>query len=246
VYLVYYAETQVILENALLQIYERSYKVISNQQNKFFFEARDSVLHEIDQNMYDWDFLKMIDELKRAIESCGIPSKNNRVRFFSRRYLGMSGQRFTQVQSWIRGESVMSFNDITHVLGVLSKIRNGSLHVALSEKKEVKKVQVVISDPKLAPGVVKKHEASGVVRKIIDHTIGSIQSLASLMAEADVKPADAFDSDRRQVQGGIQKLCTRLGVKVNFPESETAQAEPLTKGDLAEVGLEKTIRRKKR
>jgi hypothetical protein len=210
-------------------------------QRIVFDEAKQSVGAELDEEMLLWDFSKMMGELQGAIKSCGIPSQNKPVRFFSRHYLKMGGERYKKVIEWLTGQSEMSADDVIIVLQTLKQLRDGTLSFSEVPETSVKRVEEEIPEQKLI-----EQPTSGVIRRIIDHTIGSFNSITGLVVEAGIKPEHAFDSDRMQVQGAVQKVCECFGVAVVFPESETTFGQPLTHEDLAEIGFERTPRRRKR
>ncbi len=210
-------------------------------QTEVFDEAKLSVGAELDEEMLLWDFSKMMEELRRAIKSCGVPSKNNRVRFFSRHHLKMGGQKYREVLRWIIGQAEMPADDVIIVLRTLKQLRDGTLGFSDVPETPVKTVEEEIPEPKLD-----EQPTSGVIRRIIDHTIGSFNSITGLVVEAGIKPEHAFDSDRMQIQGAVQKVCECFGVAIVFPESEMTFGQPLTHEDLAEIGFERTPRRRKR
>jgi len=218
--------------------------MVSDLQKRFFFEAKESVLHEINKDMYGWDFSKMIEELKHAIENCGVPSKYNRVRFFSRHYLGMSGQKFRLVQGWTRGESVMSFNDITHVLSVLSKIRDGSIQMQTLETPIRSEIQI----EEIPSETSSAKESPGAIRGFIEHTTTTLNSLMILAGELGVESNDLYDGDRIKMRIASKELFKSFGIEVVFPEPKAALSRPVTREDLEGLRLPTTTskRRKKK
>jgi hypothetical protein len=193
-------------------------------QIQVFDAARDSIKSELDADMSKIEFSVMLAELSRAIKSCGISSRNNPVRFFSRNYLKMSGKKYLEVREWLADTKVMSSNDIVRVLMILQQLRNGSLVVSVQTKKPS-----VVRAKKSAP------PTSGLVRKIIDHAIGSFQSTVGLIAEAGIKPDLAFDSDRVQIQTALLEISKRFGITATFQVQTNDQ--PLTPEDLTEIGF---------
>lgn len=213
------------------------------EQTKVFEEALESSAHEISEDMYGWDFATMMEELRRTIAEKAAKKGDNfrAVRSFSRHYLQMSGERYNEVRSWLDGRSTMSADNIRLVLRVLNQIRNGSLDITLPESSS--KEPHENGAPK---NVAVQKETSGVIRKIIDHTVGSLYSLVGLIAEARVQPTDVFGSDREQVRASMQKVCDHFGISVKFSESKSTHFESMTPEDLAEIGFGTTSKGRRR
>lgn len=195
-------------------------------QTEVFEKAKQSIEKELDESMKSWSFSKMLKELKISIKSNSSGQKDA-VRFFSRHYLKMTGERHQEVRRWLNNQSGMSVDEIVLVFRTLIFLRkNEPTNVA--EK------------PKVATQPV-----SGLVRRIIDHTVGDLNSNVGLIVEAGITPDQAYDSDRMQIQSSIKKICASLGITVTFPELETTYGPSLTREDLTEMGFEKTQRKKK-
>lgn len=198
-------------------------------QQEIFGDAMESVAHELDQNMFSLTFSTMLEELERAaIESRETGDRRDSVRFFSRHHLNMKGERYKEVLDWIKGSLAMSIDDIVCVLRALNSSRTNISDIRTDRRGNSSPAPI-------------DQPTSGVIRRIIDHSIGSFNSIAGLIVEAGIKPEHAYDSDRMDIQGAVQRICDRFGIAINFTEVET---QPLTRKDLAEIGFEKKTKRR--
>lgn len=198
-------------------------------QQKAFEEAKNSLAKELSPEMLLWDFSKMMEELRRVIKDKA-PNKNDNwgaTRSFARHYLKMGGdERFKKVLSWFKGE-VMSAEEIRLVLTALNKlgeVKNSS-HDDTSSNKPIQTVGI----PRAK-------------RMLVDHTRGIFSSLARLLIESGVTTDDVYDGDRMQIKEAVRNIFTRLGVEVYFQPEK--QGEPLTRQDMANLGLKKERRKK--
>lgn len=211
-------------------------------QTEVFEQAKQTIAAELDEEMLLWDFSKMMEELQRAIESCRAASGNNKpVRFFSRHYLNMGGERYNEVRGWMSGQTEMSAENITAVLTTLKALRGGSLEANVPEK-PVKKVKREI--PETEP--VEKKETPGSIRGFIDHTTTMMNSLMIMASELGMEPEDPFDGDKIKMRIALRELCKSFGIEVVFPEPKAALSRPVTKKDLAGLAIPAlTTRRQK-
>jgi hypothetical protein len=179
-------------------------------QNETFEKTRNGLVG-LDAGMSNWSFGDMLDELKHAIESVRPPKESHPIRSFSRRYLGLTGEAFKQVQKWLRGESAMSQDDISRVLKALQGLRN--------------------TPPAQAQISVKRNMG----RRLVDFTVSQLGSLEGMLSDTVVGPTDINESDKIEIRSSLQKICGRLGICAVFPDN--AKYTPVTSKELAGVGL---------
>ncbi len=224
---------------------------LTQSQTEVFEQAKQSIIGELDEETLNWDFSKMLDQLKTTIANKS-PTESgatrNAVRFFCRHYLNMKGEAFNETRRWLTGEKSMSSAEIQLVLRTLKALNDGTF-VEPDSKPSASETEYD-SCRELAAAVIPTvgqpitQPKPGVVRKLIDHTISLFNSLVGLIVESGVQPSDVFDGDRMQIRGALQKICDAFGINVVFPEPDAARNQPVTRDDLSSLGL--TLTGKKR
>jgi hypothetical protein len=96
---------------------------------------------------------------------------------------------------------------------------------------------VLVREPDGAP--------DALTRRIVDHATTMFNSFANVVGSVELRPAEIFDSDRMQIAGAMQKILSKLGVTVMFPQFDESRCEPLSPEDLSETGLHPHRRRRK-
>ncbi|KKQ77837.1 MAG: hypothetical protein A3A96_01940 [Candidatus Zambryskibacteria bacterium RIFCSPLOWO2_01_FULL_39_39] len=212
----------------------------TRSQTEVFEDAKESVAHEISENMFDWDFSKMMEQLRRAIQVISphnAVNSRNAVRKFTRHCLKIQGEGFQKVRGWLNGEP-MRADDIRLVLRTLSQIANGTLKVEI--EKPIEKIPEEIYRERQ----MSEPSTSGAARKLIDHTITLFNSLVGLIIETGVRPSDVYDGDRMQICDALTRTCKAFGIKAVFPEPDMTRSQPVTREDLRDLGF-KTLKRRK-
>lgn len=210
-------------------------------QKELFDTALESVVHELDPDMFGWDFPTMMVELKRAIQKM---SPQNAVdsrdasRVFARRCLRMKGEQFQELRGWLKGQP-MTADEIRLVLVTLNRIADGTLKVETPPQSAKKNLREVIKDKD-----TQDQKTSRATRMLVDHTRGMFSSLARLLIESSITSGDVYDGDRMQIKEATRNIFNCLGIDVQFPAEEN-QGVPISQYELAEIGL-KTKKRRKR
>lgn len=209
-----------------------------SSQTAIFDEALASIGEEIQPEMVKWDFPKMIEVLRAAIISHSPRKKGKAIRHFSRNFLHIHGNGYLDVQRWTRNEVAMSKEEIILVLRTLSRLDKEP-----AQQVSIQQAPVVSSKPKRGrpPGSRNKDKkimGAGIQRKVVDHTISSLNSLVGLITEAKVTRDAVFDGDRMQMVGALQRMCSSFGINAVFPEKDSADNQPLTMQEMNEVGFQ--------
>ena len=228
-------------------------------QTEIFEQAKQSIASELDGEILAWDFSTMLSQLRAVIATKDEATHHNGIRFFCRHYLDMHGSSFNDMRHWLLEKAVMPFDKIESVLRVLKAERDGTLiagpasaggpkqnrdHKKPPREPKAKKVRRSEEEPRqLQPQVPK---TAGMIRKLIDHTTTLFNSLMILVLEAGVNPDDLYDGDRIQIRIALKKVCDAFGIDVVFPEPEAARNQPVTRQDLADLGVTKSRQRRKR
>ncbi len=226
---------------------------LTQSQSDTYERAKQSIASELNEETLSWDFSKMLDQLEAAITSKS-PTESgatrNAVRFFCRHYLNMRGESFHEARHWLSGKSPMLEKDIQLVLRTLKALGDATfLEIEIQQQpkngdehdscRALAAVEISVAElPTNRPG-------SGVIRKLIDHTISLFNSLVGLIVESGVAPADVYDGDRMQIRGALQKICDAFAITVVFPEPNAARNQPVTREDLSDIGLPRRKRKGK-
>ena len=212
---------------------------IQNQLD-IFEEAKKSI-EGLDLIMASWNFSDMFNELKSIAQKNKVTGDRNPIRTFCNQYLCFENQTGTQtyeqIRACLRGQLTISVDNIRLILLALKKSRQDLSNSTLPVVKQAKHNSV-------PDKLVQSKISSGMVRKVIDHTVGSFYSIVSLIIEINVKPEDVFGSDREQIQVSIEKVCKHFGITVKFPEIKCDHFETLTQEDLAGIGFRATRSKK--
>ncbi|MDB5194462.1 MAG: hypothetical protein JWN50_476 [Parcubacteria group bacterium] len=180
-----------------------------------FLNARKALMGELAGEMEQWDFSKLMEEFTAAIART---KDRNPLRLFARHELGYTGERHREVRLWLKNPEGMTISEITLVFVTLKRFRT--------------KGRSPIVRREAAPSA-----KSGQKREVVIHTITIFNSLESLMVSSGVKPKDVTDGDRMQLQKTFRKISDCVGLKIGFADSSAALNQPVTRGDLASIGL---------
>ncbi len=191
-----------------------------------FLEAKRVLASELSDEIRLWSLSTMIEELQKRIQTAS--SSKHRIREFSRHCLGLHGEQFRRVREWLKNPSTLTTEDVCLVLRALKEGRNGMM-IPPSPPRQTK-----------SPSTNRK----GVNRKLVGHAITMLNSLNILFNEAGIQPKDAFDGDRMQVQSAMEEICKRFGVTAQFSDPSAARNQPVTRDDLATIGLRKKEKRR--
>lgn len=202
-----------------------------NSQNEIFISVRDSMVSELSEGMRMWNFSMMLDRLREEIDKHQPPGKNNRkVRFFSRNYLRLSGERFVQVQQWLKGKAAMSDSDIRLVLTTLLQLENGTFPVVKPYGTSTSK-----RSRKNASHTVNTGVGAGARRKIVDLILGTLNSFVGVTAEMKLAPDEVLDGDRMQMVSALQNLCRFMGISIQFARLDEDNSVPVKPSDMKQL-----------
>jgi hypothetical protein len=185
----------------------------SNEQIEIFKTARAEIVDELVPEVANWSFAEMINQMWLRITRT---KSQDRVRHFSRRVLKIPGNG-NCVRRWMRGEGLMSKEEIIQVLRRLNLPQTNS-----GPPDPVLKMDSQTANKDLS-------------RKLVDHTISVFNSLAGLLMQANISMETIYDGDRMHIRETLEKICKSLRVEVRFPYRE--RSVPLTQEELSDVGM---------
>lgn len=212
-------------------------------QIQIFEEAKQSIAHELKAEVFAWDFSAMLSHWKAVIEDIRLNQKTGRnpMRFFARHYLDLRGQSPKEMRDWLGEKAVMPLGKIQLLLRFLNGWNGQRASAAPAPKKKKGRARPRKRESKPEPVTPK---TTGMIRELVVHTTTIFNSAMILVLEAGVNPSDLFDGDRIQIRIALKKICDAFGIDVNFPEPETVRNKPITRRDLADLGLPQPKRRK--
>ncbi len=182
-----------------------------SEQEDIYVAARDSL--NLPGPMNSWTFRQMLAALEKAArDNGGYPDDFHlSVRNFSRKHLGLKGQRFKDVKAWIRMKKVMSFSEVKFVLNALQK------YLA---KKTPEPTRSDLHDSEMVVG-------------LIQYTITQIMALAQLVKKAGVRPEQVAKEDSDRVAVHIKSICDAYGIPVKIDISH--QGRPLSREEFNSI-----------
>lgn len=219
-----------------------------------FGQAKQAMSAELDAEMLSWDFSKMLEELKAAIQATKPEGDSNATRSFCHRFLHMPHQSHTttyeQISACFKGRGQLSTETIVVILRSLKAWKDGTLPVVEVSKPpkpvDHRSCKLLAATGIATPEMIGEKTKPGIARKLIDHTISLFNSLVGLVVESGITPTDVFDGDRMQIRGALQKICDAFGINVIFPEPDPARNQPVTGEDLSNLGLPMPQQRRKK
>ena len=199
------------------------------KQEEIFEEAKKSISDELSPEMANWSFAQMVGVLKVSIKANRRPDNHDSTGTFCMKYLKKPGQSYkivrNEIQGCFKGRELMKEETVIDILRTLKSLQG----VPLSLPANLVSAEATDSTEVVTP-------QSGIVRKLVLLVITMLNSYAMVIAEANVKPNDVFDSDRMQMRSALQKICKAFGIEANFPELRT-KIKPVTFADLEDMGI---------
>lgn len=202
-----------------------------NSQEKVFISAKDSVAKDLSVDMLGWDFQMMLVKLREEIERNKPPGRNNRkVRFFSRHFLKMGGERYNQVRQWLNEGRAMSESDIRIVLTTLSQLEKGTF-----QKSTPPAVPASTRDRRIQSASANVAIGAGARRKIVDLMIGTLNNFVGVIAEMKLTPEEVLDGDRMQIVSALQNICPAMGISIKLSRLDEDNSMPVKPSEMQQL-----------
>ncbi len=205
-----------------------------------FEEVKADLHDELDDEMRKWSYDRLLEELQAAVNRHNRHEnikKSEQVRSFSRRFLFLSGDRHQPVGACLRGEETMDRPTLRRVFLALKGLRQPTFDAkaVLAKINQVNTEEILPRPRRREPKqAIEEPNDEGPRRKLVDHTISMLGSLADLVAVNNIERNDAFDGDRIELVKSIKTICDHFGINITVPNIDDNSC-PVTQEDLQEL-----------
>lgn len=231
---------------------------MANQNQTAIFEAtKASLAAELSPEINLWDYPKMLQELREAVDRFGEgPKHGQRQRNFARRYLDLRCERYSQLRGWLAGKTDMTTADITKVLKTLkvmtmpgytatpayltssNKVVPVGTQVPKPQPRRVRHriaPKAATSVPAVAAEPERNDDGSHLRRTVVNLTLSTLNVILPVIIESKWRAEDIFDSDRMQITNAMTKICRAFDIPVVFPEHGHSNDTSVTREDMQNI-----------